>query len=281
MNKKEIDIAIEELRKELDAECERLGNLVENKSSHRRTTYGKRVRFDGDIIITDPCYIMNRDNDDRFNEKGYCNGPSWWDFVSKTTTSECEDGRGGTYTRYNPPKPEDYPDCRVKTLDDCESEADKLIAKLDMLLENHKPKMFSPTLKAEWDAYYKAQEEWSSIPHSDWERCNCGTNMEALGLKTFLVADTIYGDWSCVTENIDDNQILGEFCADAGMVGVFLLEEVLKYNPNFDYHTERPWTTTLIKGFNGTISINYDVERKEVNVVGKGNINFKTYQVGF
>lgn len=44
-----------------------------------------------------------------------------------------------------------------------------------------------------------------------------------------------------------DLKNIGGFCADAGMVAVFLLDEVLKYNPNFDYHINRLWTTTLIK----------------------------------
>ena len=37
------------------------------------------------------------------------------------------------------------------------------------------------------------------------------------------------------------------------MVAVFLLDEVLKYNPEFDYHINRPWTTALVKNFKGTI----------------------------
>lgn len=36
-----------------------------------------------------------------------------------------------------------------------------------------------------------------------------------------------------------DLKNIGGFCADAGMVAVFLLDEVLKYNPNFDYHINR------------------------------------------
>ena len=43
------------------------------------------------------------------------------------------------------------------------------------------------------------------------------------------------------------------FCADAGLVSVFLLDEILKYNPAFDYHINKKWTTALIKDFNGTV----------------------------
>lgn len=145
----------------------------------------------------------------------------------------------------------------------------------------------------------------------DWDKCSYGDHMEALGLKTFISRDTIYGDWSCTTfegdfdtaKEGDDLKVLGEFCADGGMVAVFLLDEVLAYNPYFDYHINRSWTTTLIKDFHGDVSFKVvhhegiyteeDVkgcsylkagekwEDDSVHVVGKGNINFFTSQTGF
>lgn len=60
--------------------------------------------------------------------------------------------------------------------------------------------------------------------------------MEALNLFYYICRDTITGDWPCATFKADTNEELGNFCADSGMVAVFLLEEVLKYNPDFDYH---------------------------------------------
>lgn len=63
--------------------------------------------------------------------------------------------------------------------------------------------------------------------------------------------------------------------ADAGMVAVFLLDEVLKYNPDFDYHINREWTTTLIKDFDG--EVNYYVDSgDDARIIGVGNINFFT-----
>lgn len=95
-----------------------------------------------------------------------------------------------------------------------------------------------------------------------------------------------------------DNLILGSFCADAGLVAVFLLDEVLRFNPEFDYHINRLWTTTLIKDFDGDIQLThrtvqvpeYDsdynktgklVNEHEVSVIGKGNVDFYTTQTGF
>lgn len=234
------------------------------------------MRFDGDIIITDPCYIINKDNDDRYDENGNLRSPSWWDFVSKTTYEEVTQN-GRTFKKYNMPQPEDYPDCREKTIDDCKDELDKKIFEVERLLEK-KPKMFSPTLQAEWDAYHMAEELYNDVPHDDWERCEYGYEMEILGFKTYLTNRTIYGDWSCTTFNSDTKEPIGRFCADAGMVGVFLLEEVLKYNPHYDDHTKSPHSTTWIKDFHGDVNI--IVVNDEVFVEGKGNINFVTKQTG-
>lgn len=92
--------------------------------------------------------------------------------------------------------------------------------------------------------------------------------------------DTLYGDWSCTVFNTKTKESLGDFCADAGLVIVTTLDEVLKYNPEFNYHIERPWTTTLIKDFDGEIWFEVkhhtgEYEDFSVHVVGKG-INTKT-----
>ena len=113
----------------------------------------------------------------------------------------------------------------------------------------------------------------------DWSKCKFGANMQAIGIKKSIVKSTEFGDWSCKTLS-DKGDILGEFCADAGLVGVFLLDEILAYNPKFDLHTTKKWTTTLIKGFEGEIKIKHrgTKENKYVSVIGKGNINFYTSQ---
>lgn len=196
------------------------------------------MKFKGDIIITDPCYIIK--------------------------------------DRSGRPSMEDY-----------------------RILKGKGSKKFSEFTAEENEAYAelgKAQKQWERDNPDDWERCSYGDNMEALGIKTYLCRDTIYGDWSCHTYNSDTKEDLGSFCADAGLVAVFLLEEVLKYNPDFNYHTEKLWTTTLIKDFDGDIEIdvvevtqpdNWNeedygefTEDQEVRVIGTGNINFFTTQTG-
>lgn len=137
-----------------------------------------------------------------------------------------------------------------------------------------------------------ADNNWKKSHLDDCEVCDYGENMEALGISHYLTRSTICGDWSCTTINADNGKELGQFCADAGLVSVFLLEDVLAYNPDFDYHIKRPWTTTLIKDFNGDIKLEVvpfeyvddeygeKVSGEEVRAIGNGNINFYTTQTG-
>lgn len=140
----------------------------------------------------------------------------------------------------------------------------------------------------------------------DWERSNYSDNMRILGIRNHITHDTLYGDWSCTTFNSDTKEKIGEFCADAGRVSVILLDEVMEYNPEFDYHINKPWTTTLIKDFRGVVEfvvvheegIYEDTtswykkggrwEDDSLQVIGKGvnkatgkPLNFIAYQTGF
>ena len=142
----------------------------------------------------------------------------------------------------------------------------------------------------------------------DWNKCGWGENMGILGFTTYISEYTLCGDWSCSTwstprkdveaqleelntlgrarwelmkqygEDSVQAKIYDDKIADAGMVAVFLLDEVLKYNPDFDYHINREWTTTLIKDFDG--EINYYVD-DDAHIIGVGNVNFFTTQTGF
>lgn len=122
---------------------------------------------------------------------------------------------------------------------------------------------------------------------TDWDKCDYGRNMEVLGFKIYLVSNTIYGDWSCTTFNTDTKEAIGEFCADAGLAGVFLLDEILEYNSDFNYHEQNSRTTTWLKKITGDIYIekrhhkgNDKWWNDTIHVVGKGNINFRTEQTG-
>ena len=137
----------------------------------------------------------------------------------------------------------------------------------------------------------------------DWDKCGWGENMGILGFTTYISEYTLCGDWSCSTWSTPRKDVeaqleelntlgrarwelmkqYGEDSVQAKIyddkMAVFLLDEVLKYNPDFDYHINREWTTTLIKDFDG--EVNYYVDSgDDARIIGVGNINFFTSQVG-
>lgn len=163
----------------------------------------------------------------------------------------------------------------------------------------NKEKDTSKQFKKDHEKYDKAYKKWDEENPEDWERCDYGDNMEILGINNYLCASTIYGDWSCYTFDEDTGKTIGEFCADAGLVCVCLLDEILAYNPEFsNWAKEHEWCATIIENFTGEvwIRVDEDIETTQeespedeicynenyvVYVEGIGNINFKTTQTGF
>lgn len=189
----------------------------------------KSMEFDGDIIITDPCYITkDRDTTDY---------PKWNDYMSRESYAEKD-----------------------------------LIA--EGLTQQQIKDIMENEYRPQYEEFRKATSIWNKTHPDDWEVCWYGERMNKLGIKHALTNRTIYGDWSCTTFEDKTNKALGKFCADAGMVGVFLLSEVLAYNPQFNYHIDKPWTTTLIKDFKGLVYIERTKISKEyydrIRVIGEG-----------
>ena len=90
--------------------------------------------------------------------------------------------------------------------------------------------------------------------------------------KEGLVADTLYGDWGCTLFKVEDLEAakdalknetnyegakaVGNFCADAGMVCVFYLNDCLKHNKKeVEEILTKSWCATVIKDFDGDIYI--------------------------
>lgn len=200
--------------------------------------------FKGTIVITDPCYIIRKNPIEHPNEKDFGLPAS---IISKP------------FKDYSTPEELAY--------------------------------------KAALDKYYE-----ESRKYDDWSKCNYGENMEILGIYNYITEDTIYGDWSCTTYGITEDPYkvinnfieaqekeedygipcyeLGSFCADAGLVSVFNLDEVRKYNPDIDeWIASHDWCVTTIPDFDG--EVNYYVDKQgSAHIVGVGNINFFTDQTG-
>lgn len=125
----------------------------------------------------------------------------------------------------------------------------------------------------EWDAFWESEDFDSIVPNT-------------------ICRSTIYGDWSCTTFNTITKKPIGRFCADAGLVAVFNLADVLRYRPGYNDHIEKEWTTTWIHDFDGEIwfKVLHDARNDDysVRVIGKGkniktgeSIEFETRQTGF
>lgn len=109
-------------------------------------------------------------------------------------------------------------------------------------------------------------------------------NLQNKNITNYLVRDTLYGDWSCTVFNKDTTESLGNFCADAGLVGVFDLEEVIKAYPDAKkFVEENTWCASVIHNFTGDIYADavYAHHDYSLKIYGEGNINFFTSQTGF
>ena len=179
------------------------------------------------------------------------------------------------------------------------------------LPESIDSKPFNDYSTSEELAYKEALDKYfeESRKYNDWDKCDYGENMGALGIHNYISESTIYGDWGCTTYQtekepkeflesilrvINDNlkneeygelsipnegKVIGGFCADAGLVGVFLLDEILAYNPDWkSWIEEHSWCATIIENFEGEVEYYIDKVNREAHIVGTGNINFYTAQ---
>ena len=128
------------------------------------------------------------------------------------------------------------------------------------------PKHYKGTLLITDPCYLMTDEDWDRF-------CEKGI----CNIPNLIMRDTIYGDWSCTTFEKETKNILGKFCADAGDVCVCTLEDVLKYNPNFNIDEESDWSITKIPDFDGEVKfvVKYIRNNYNVSVIGRG-INSKT-----
>lgn len=101
----------------------------------------------------------------------------------------------------------------------------------------------------------------------DWRGCDYGRTADVYGIDKYICRNTIYGDWSCTTFNSDTKEAIGRFCADAGLVCVASLKEILAYRPDFEeWAKEHDWCVTIIRNFTGQVKfdvVHYTFEYSE------------------
>lgn len=224
------------------------------------------MKFKGDIIITDPCYIIKENPIKRPEPKDF-NLP---DTIHSKPYSEYSTPEEFAFKKAS----DNYWEERKKYDDWRKCEYGEYMEALGINHYISKSTIYGDWSCTTWSTPRKDVEvqieELNKLCRDSWEA------EEKYGRDS--IQSKIYEDkW---VNAIVDSKRLGMFCADAGMVAVFLLDEVLQYNPDFSKWLEgHDWCVTLIKGFDG--EINYHIDNDgEAHIIGKGNINFYTTQTG-
>lgn len=108
----------------------------------------------------------------------------------------------------------------------------------------------------------------------DWKACAYGDHMDALGMPTFLSALVTEGEEDFCVWSSDRKECYGTFVTDSGVATAFLLEEILRYDPNFDEHTECPENALWIRNFDGELTVHGTGEDQWFQ--GEGSHSFTT-----
>ena len=88
------------------------------------------------------------------------------------------------------------------------------------------------------------------IKDEDWEKSSFGSDIKQFGFTNYITQDTLFGDWTCVVFDSHTGEDMGYFTADAGLVGIYLFDEVKRYNPKLNLSH---YTYTIINNFKGKI----------------------------
>lgn len=78
---------------------------------------------------------------------------------------------------------------------------------------------------------------------------------------------------------VNQRETIGRYCVDSGTFGVFYLDEVLKYKPDFLVE-HGDWCYTIIKDFIGDVNV-YTDSREQKHFLGIGNKTFYSNTVSW
>lgn len=205
-----------------------LGQSIKAPSNFDRYLDSDKKHIKGDIIITDPCYIIIKDKIRQTlepKESDYILPIDEYEDVKEVSIAELK-----KYLRYSDPYYEPINETMCK-----------YSYQRDTALKAYK-----------YDKNEYLKGETTEI--TDWEATDCGNDVSVLGISNYIGRDTIIGDWSCEVIDEVTNTPIGAFCADSGMVCVAELSEWRKYNPEIDDFAENHnWCATVIKNFDGDV----------------------------
>lgn len=113
-------------------------------------------------------------------------------------------------------------------------------------------------------------------------------NLSRCGIYDYITSDTYYGDWTCTVwrascyEECTEATFIGHFCADAGLVCVAALDEVLEYNRDIEkWIADDDLCATVIKNFSGTVNFVLTAKGNlEIYGVTEGEVSWIAAQTG-
>ena len=110
-----------------------------------------------------------------------------------------------------------------------------------------------------------------------------GKGIEEIGITDYIWGSTNYGDWCCTVDEVERLptqsgekpyvlDTLGHFGADAGLVAVFKLRDVIRANPTLSYcvisSLKALGWAVVIDEFEGTVSLTENYRYR--HVMGRG-----------
>ena len=131
--------------------------------------------------------------------------------------------------------------------------------------------------------YLIKDELWSSLCSTEFLQTRVSPRVLRVGTVDILLADTIYGDWMCRLEGVEDGEpkTFGTFTADAGMVCATTFGPKDEAWEAFSHLPQRCWC--VIPDFMGSVTITH--RSGECTVSGEGTsagkpVKFNNVQIG-
>ncbi len=114
-----------------------------------------------------------------------------------------------------------------------------------------------------------------------WEVSDRGTKLEMFGFKDFICEDTSNGESFYEVYINQKRKPEGYFTSKTGIIGVFLLDEIMKFNPYFmDYYNYHMEDFAVINNFDGNVRVFREVYWENENLEIEKRIMYYKYLLG-